>query len=115
MKAVLSFLLVFSLSGMIAAQTGNTGQGQKEKAAFVKEGKSLQAPANEKGSKTIKIHGDGIVKARKSKKREMMGSARTSGPAEKIKKMTVKQSVSPTDLRKIVDNPRQGKKRTPKN
>lgn len=116
MKPILFFLLVFTLSGFLAAQADNTDQGQKQKASFVREGKVADSPESlmrENSSKKIKISQDGNNKLRKSKVREGMGSAATSGPPQKIKKIVVKQSTPQTDLRKILGNPQEVKKRTP--
>jgi len=116
MKRIVFFLLAIIVCGLTMAQS-TTGQGQKQEATFVKEGKSadkFQDRGEEKSIKSFKIRQDGTIKVRKSKVREMMGSARSSGPAQKIEKRTVTQKVSRADLRQILTEPDKAKKRSEK-
>jgi hypothetical protein len=83
----------------------------------VKEGKETDNPQSlkgENGIRLIKSRQDRPLKVRSSKVREMMGSAGTSGPPQKIKKIDFKTTTSQSELRKMVDNPQEAKKRSPK-
>jgi hypothetical protein len=116
MKRFVFFLLIGLLSGFTWAQQGSDEGGKKE-ATFVKESESAvqpQAGGVENGVKQFKIHQDGTAKTRKSKERVMMGPARDSGPAQKIKKKNVEQQPATSELHQLTSNQGKPKKRAEK-
>ena len=117
MRIFVLFLLTSILSGFTIAQVNPAQQGQKKEATFVKEGKALNpqpAVSKENSIKSFKIRPDGTVKARRSKGREMMDSASSSGPACKIEKLQVKRQTPESELPQILGEPEKIKKRAEK-
>ena len=116
MKAYVTFLLVYLITGLLFAGQDNQENGKKE-ATFVKEGKAATAQKNNGAESTVKqleVRQDGKVKARKSKERQMMGSAATSGPAQKIEKKTVREQPTASELQQLTSEQGKPKKRTDK-
>jgi hypothetical protein len=110
---VMTFLLLVTILAAITVKADTADQAQKEKATFVKEGKSVEKPAainEDQNIKSFKLRKDGPARIRMSKSREMMGSAATSGPPCKLEKIRVMEKPSRSDIQKFLDQPQKVKR-----
>ena len=115
MKYLIVVILMIVLTGMLFSRE-NQVNADKKKASFVEEGinaedsaTSVQAEKDATGHIKVQQNGDQV--SQKSKDREGMGSASTSGPAVKIQKIDAKPTVSMREVVESLDNGGDTKKR----
>lgn len=115
MKYIAVTFMIMILAVLVLANT-NQADSNKKKATFIEEGKGVQSEGSaievdKNAAGYIKIQQNGERLLRKSKEREGMGSAASSGPAVKIQKIDTRPTVSMQEVIKSLDNDGDRKKR----
>ncbi len=118
MKYLIVVFILIVLTGMLLAQDAQVNADKKQ-ASFAEQGKNIEATGTsvqveKNAAGYIKVQQNGNQVSRKSKEREGMGSASTSGPAEEIMKINAKPTTSIQEVVKSLDNGGETKRRAEK-
>ena len=116
MKYITIVFLLIIMTVLVFARA-NQVNSNKKKATFIEQGKSVEFGETsvrvvKNASGFIEVQQNGNQVGRRSKEKEPMGSASSSGPAVKIQKINAKPTVSIQEVARSLDNDGETKKRS---